>query len=176
MTDRRSPIDMTYENRPRWEDHLPKDGKTDVLARTLARRRERVAEVRKRLDAEIVMLVDAERTLANAAWKRHGEDATERAMAAAIEEAAAAPERIATVAILRDDGAMATVARPGRHHDLIFLLALEGHPPIGPDAQGFATTRGRFVDRKEGLAIAQANGQVIRKHPSFDMLYSEDMW
>lgn len=161
---------------PRWESHLPPDPELAGVLGELALRRERVEEARRRLDAEIVASIEAERVLANEAWRRHGEDACERAFADAARVRAEEPESIACVAILRDDGTMATLPRPGRHHHVIFRLAIEGHPPIGPDAQGFMTTRGRFVGRGEGLAIAEANGQVTHKHPSFDMLYSEDMW
>jgi hypothetical protein len=41
--------------------------------------------------------------------------------------------------------------------------------------QGFITTTGRFVDRVEGLAIAEREGQIIHKHPPFDELLSEDL-
>lgn len=46
-----------------------------------------------------------------------------------------------------------------------------------PHHQGFLTSKGRFVDRKEGLKIALENNQVI--DPSQirgDNLYSEDLY
>ena len=43
--------------------------------------------------------------------------------------------------------------------------------------QGFVTTKGRFVDRKEGLKIAIENDQVIDKTQiRGDNLYSEDLY
>lgn len=167
-------LDMAVRERPRWEGRLPVDPELSDALGGLALRRAEVAELRRHLDAATVAMVEAERTLANEAWRRHGEDACERAFDLAWEEAG--PERIAGAAIMTRDGRMATLPPPGRHHHLIFLLAIEGHPPIGPGAQGFATTWGRFVGRREGLAIAEANGQIVAKHPSFDKLYSEDMW
>lgn len=85
-------------------------------------------------------------------------------------------EKIATAAIMADDGTMVTLPRPARHHTIIHHMAAQGHGPIGPAAQGFATDTGRFVDRVEGLAIARAAGQIVEKHPDFEKLYSEDMW
>lgn len=42
--------------------------------------------------------------------------------------------------------------------------------------QGFVTSTGRFVDRKEALAIAKAAGQIIKKQGNANNLYSEDLW
>lgn len=43
--------------------------------------------------------------------------------------------------------------------------------------QGFLTSLGRFVDRKEGLLIALENNQVIDKSQiRGDNLYSEDLY
>ena len=43
--------------------------------------------------------------------------------------------------------------------------------------QGFVTTEGRFVDRKEGLKIALENDQVIDKTQNRgNDLYSEDLY
>lgn len=42
--------------------------------------------------------------------------------------------------------------------------------------QGFLTSKGRFVDRKEGLSIALAAKQVAAKHGNPFELYSEDLW
>lgn len=41
--------------------------------------------------------------------------------------------------------------------------------------QGFLTTLGRFVDRKEALRIARANKQIVKKHAPKDILLSEDL-
>ena len=43
--------------------------------------------------------------------------------------------------------------------------------------QGFVTSEGRFVDRKEGLKIALENDQIIDKTQiRGDNLYSEDLY
>lgn len=163
---------------PNWEDHLPKVPGTAALMRRVARQRARTRSLQERAGAAQVALIDAERALAHAVHHRVGPAGTavDDAVARARAEARGEPEAIACAAILADDGTMVTVPRPGRHHHLIFAMTHNGHGPIGPDAQGFSTTRGRFVDRREGLAIASAMGQVVHKHPSYDMLYSEDMW
>ena len=168
--------DMDVRRRPRWELLLPDDPGTSPHAGLLALRRHDVDELRSRLDAAVAAMVDAERVLANEACRLHGDDACESRFAEAAAMVGSEPEAIAGAAILTVRGEIATMAPPARHHHLIFLLAAEGHPPIGPRSQGFVTTRGRFVDRVEGLAIAEANGQVVKKHPSYDKLYSEDMW
>jgi hypothetical protein len=81
-----------------------------------------------------------------------------------------------------------SVARPGRHSDVIAFARSAGVPK-GTDhsKQGFVTNTGRFVDRVEGARIAIAAGQV-RLHPKSGntvlhdglnwppYLYSEDMW
>jgi hypothetical protein len=44
--------------------------------------------------------------------------------------------------------------------------------------QGFYTDAREFVSREEGLRIATANGQLLRKsgNPHSEELFSEDMW
>ena len=160
-----------------WEDFAPALPGIAALARKTARRRARLRALQQRMDAEAVALVESERALAHAIhFGGAGEDAVGECVAKARQAAAREPEAIASVAIMADDGTMVTLNRPARHHHAIFAMTHNGHGHIGPEAQGFATTRGRFVDRREGLAIALASGQVVTKHPSYDMLYSEDMW
>ena len=73
-----------------------------------------------------------------------------------------------------------SVARPGRHHDIIRAMDLAGIDPAHGH-QGFVTSSGRFVDRREARKIAEAAGQLlpvddlgaIRQHPE---LFSEDVW
>lgn len=61
-----------------------------------------------------------------------------------------------------------------RHHDIMirFLDELDKHP----DAQGFYTSKGRFVGREEGYWIAKNAGQIINPHPQEGCLYSEDLY
>ncbi len=75
-------------------------------------------------------------------------------------------------------GKVRSVPRPGRHHDVIRMIAEEnpnGPPVRGGLAQGFVTTTGRYVTRKLAGEIALAAGQTtaLRWGPH---LYSEDLW
>jgi hypothetical protein len=45
----------------------------------------------------------------------------------------------------------------------------------GEHIQGFLTSLNRFVDRKEGLKIAIEQNQIIFKHGSENILFSEDL-
>lgn len=44
-----------------------------------------------------------------------------------------------------------------------------------PHSQGFMTSKGRFVGRKEGLEIAIRSSQVSQDH-SHSLLFSEDLY
>ncbi|MFA6046456.1 MAG: hypothetical protein WC718_15835 [Phycisphaerales bacterium] len=78
-------------------------------------------------------------------------------------------------AAIRWGGRVWSLPRPARHHDVIALI----HRATGAmgidDVQGFVTSTGRFVDRKDGAEIALASGQVeaLRWPPN---LFSEDLW
>lgn len=84
-------------------------------------------------------------------------------------------ERIGGAAI-RVDGIIHSVAPPMRHHHVIRYLARRGVGPEKLHDQGFVTSTGRFVNRIEGLTVAQAAGQIIVKTPPEYELFSEDMW
>jgi len=75
-------------------------------------------------------------------------------------------------------GEIYTVPRPGRHCDVIKMMCNDyGLRNMSrPENQGFVTSTGRFVNREEGLKIAQEANQIIKKHPRASELYSEDMW
>ena len=49
---------------------------------------------------------------------------------------------------------------------------------IFPKAQGFYTSKGRFVNRKEAYKIALKAGQIKknRDFPNMKLLYSEDLY
>jgi hypothetical protein len=81
-------------------------------------------------------------------------------------------ERIFCAAIRRKDtGQIVT----GLYHGQCFAKCKEMGLPREIDSdQGFLTTHNRFVDRYEGLAIAQAAKQIIKKHLPEDQLLSED--
>ena len=68
-----------------------------------------------------------------------------------------------------------SVPRPGRHHHVGWFLGTHG---VEHHDQGFLTSSGRFVDRYEAYAIAEAAGQILVKtgSPRVPTLYSEDLW
>lgn len=90
-------------------------------------------------------------------------------------------ERIVAAAI-KSGALIAHMPAPYRHHDIISKLPF-GYTLGGE--QGFLTSAGRFVDRREAKRIAQAANQIIasekdakgvpfkRNHPD---LFSEDLW
>lgn len=90
----------------------------------------------------------------------------------------AALETIAAAAIRIPDGKVISVDPPLRHHDC-FRAAREQGIMFGemrPEEQGFVTSFGRFVGRKEACEIARTAGQIVEKHGPNDTLFSEDMW
>jgi len=65
-------------------------------------------------------------------------------------------------------------------HDLIrdFMMAhnkVHGSMLFKKAEQGFLTTTGRFVRRREALEIAFKADQIFHKHADYNILYSEDM-
>lgn len=84
-------------------------------------------------------------------------------------------EIISASAVFSTDGVIYAVMMPGRHSDCNWAIWADGKVH-DPRREGFLTSRGRYVDRKEALVIATLNGQVRTKHGSPDELYSEDMW
>lgn len=86
-------------------------------------------------------------------------------------------EKILGPAIRHPDGLIYAIGRRGRHHHCIRYMNTLGRAGLSnTHDQGFVTTHGRYVDRFEALGIAQAAGQLIRKTPPPDRLFSEDLW
>ncbi len=86
-------------------------------------------------------------------------------------------ERILQVAILGVDRAtIYTMPRPARHGNIMQALWDMGHRKIGPSAQGFITTAGRFVGREEAFQIAHKAGQILRANAESGHLMTEDLW
>lgn len=85
--------------------------------------------------------------------------------------------KITKVAI-RVGGTTWTLPAPARHHELIASV-IKSTKGVGYDAkkavQGFKTSDGQFVDRKQAAAIAIKTGQIkeLKWPPN---LYSEDLW
>lgn len=112
----------------------------------------------------------------------------------AINEALKAPavERIVAVAIVlgwhtemdqdylaQYPGEPVVVSKPApaRHHHVIHEVAVATGKPVHPLAQGFVTSTGRFVDRKEAMVIALTAGQLLDPSKmALPQLYSEDVW
>lgn len=63
-----------------------------------------------------------------------------------------------------------------RHHDIFHRFS--GELDISPKAQGFYTSKGRFVDRKEAYKIALEAGQLPKDRISdgINILCSEDLY
>ena len=69
-----------------------------------------------------------------------------------------------------------TLPKPNRHHhilQLMFNLGIKG----GGEFQGFITSEGKYIDRKEAITIAMEAGQCKNGKPELGyMLFSEDLW
>jgi len=65
-----------------------------------------------------------------------------------------------------------SLSPPARHHDIIYLVTRN----LQEIEQGFLTSGGRFVDRKEALQIALAAKQIEAPKFQPDELFSEDLW
>jgi len=66
-----------------------------------------------------------------------------------------------------------TVELGYRHHDIFIRFGDE--ISRNPSDQGFFTSKGRFVNRKEAAIIAKTAGQVSSNF-SQSRLFSEDLW
>lgn len=93
------------------------------------------------------------------------------------------PERIvcAAIKIISNDEKLNGLIIPSvRHFDLFansILDALGYSPSHTPKAvTGFITNKHRFVDRKEGLEIAQKQDQILVSLDSNDVLFSEHIY
>ena len=84
-------------------------------------------------------------------------------------------ETIEAAAIIHGD-VVYSVPRPGRHHNVCHVMVAAGLPTDAQRYQGFVTSTGRYVDRKEAAVIAQAAGQIRVKTGPADTLFSEDVW
>jgi hypothetical protein len=86
-------------------------------------------------------------------------------------------EKILGPAIRHPDGLIYGVGYGGRHHHCIrYMHSLGKAGMANTHDQGFVTTSGRYVDRIEGLAIAQAGRQIVKKTNPATKLFSEDLW
>lgn len=81
-------------------------------------------------------------------------------------------ETITSAAIVTFDLRVWSLPSPFRHHHIFALAALLGSE-INTHTQGFCTSSGRFVNRKEAMHIARKASQTNSFKPD---LYSEDLW
>lgn len=87
---------------------------------------------------------------------------------------AAVPEICICAAVRLMDG---LVVRGHRHHDCLRAAGEMKRIPLGA-AQGFITSRGRFVDRREAMQLQLAAGIVSADEGGYrgDGLFSEDLY
>lgn len=83
---------------------------------------------------------------------------------------------VVAAAILDDDGIIYSVPAPGRHHDVISLMADAGieTPILGE--QGFLLSDGRFARRTAAKDVARKAGQLLERASKLKELFSEDVW
>lgn len=87
-------------------------------------------------------------------------------------------ERITAAAVVFE-GIVCALPPPARHHTILHIIARDLRPDadvIGPDAQGFVTSTGRFVHRAEARQLAEAAGQLLPTAIAHKHLFSEDVW
>lgn len=99
------------------------------------------------------------------------------------ENEAYADEAITHSAIRTPEGIVYAGEAPARHHNCIAYMTLQGlveTPRSGLfRQQGFLTSKGRYVDRVLGLAIATQADQINKVRPKTNpvtLLFSEDVW
>ncbi len=86
-------------------------------------------------------------------------------------------EFIVGVAIVVD-GLRYELPMPKRHHHCIHLAWEDSGKSkmVVCESQGFITSLGRYVDRKEALIIARNAGQLLKRHFHATELFSESVW
>lgn len=76
-------------------------------------------------------------------------------------------------------GKLYQLPKPNRHHHLLDIMYKEKNEAfqVAADEEGFITSTGRYVNREEGLVIAEKANQVIaERHRPGSELYSESVW
>ncbi len=82
---------------------------------------------------------------------------------------------ITHVAIRLDDGAVWSLPRPFRNHNVIRIIAQLTGADFVDGEQGFLDLTGRFLTRDEAIPVAEASGQ-LGKFLIGSILTSEDLW
>lgn len=77
-----------------------------------------------------------------------------------------------------DEVTFLSMPPPNRHHDLILQIKKLRLDDPGPQAQGFVTNHGRWVDRVEAAKIARDAKQVMsrKRCDPQNELFSEDLY
>ena len=77
------------------------------------------------------------------------------------------------------NGLIFTKPAPARHHHILNSMAkdfgIDASIHGSPDAQGFLTDQGEFLDRRLAMVCAIDAGQLEQGKWGFE-LYSEDLW
>lgn len=84
-------------------------------------------------------------------------------------------EMIVAAAVMSETGLITTLPQPARHHTIINMIFEMGLPKTLFRYQGFITSTGRFLHRKEAAELAFSNGQITAITLP-DCLLSEDLW
>lgn len=79
-------------------------------------------------------------------------------------------------AIRDPDGTVYHLPQPARHHNVIRQMHDLGMHDPKKGEQGFITSEGLFVNRKEAKLIAVAADQLLERASKQDELYSECVW
>ena len=88
-------------------------------------------------------------------------------------------EVIISVAVKMANGLILSLPAPARHHNVIHIMSdLDIYKTDEANhEQGFLTSTGRFVDRKEAFEIAEREDQILDiENTRRAGLFSEDLW
>lgn len=85
-------------------------------------------------------------------------------------------ETIVSAAIQDERSIIYSMPKPKRHHDIIYAMVRARIKESDDHKKGFLTSEGRFVDRVEGLEIAEAADQIPGSQAGFTKLYTESLW
>lgn len=82
-----------------------------------------------------------------------------------------------TTAAIKLGKLIISLPRPFRHPDIAMEVSHQFCELVGytPENQGFLTSEGEFVTRKQAFEIAKEAGQLIG-HQETNELYTEDLW
>lgn len=71
--------------------------------------------------------------------------------------------------------AVYSLPSPKRHHDIVRMLYTDGIDQTNA-IQGFITSDGDFVNRKQAKTMVRRNRQATIRDIHPDQLFSEDLW